>query len=74
MNVVGFIMKLSPISDNLAVNLSYCYVFGLCDKMLTSEDNITDHMSGIFPAHMSAESPSNISPNPSEVKSKVSEP
>ena len=30
--------------------------------------------SGNFPAHMSAESPSNISPNPSEVISKVSEP
>ena len=27
-----------------------------------------------FPAHMSAESPSNISPNPSEVISEVSEP
>ena len=27
-----------------------------------------------FPAHVSAESPSNISPNPSEVISKVSEP
>jgi hypothetical protein len=27
-----------------------------------------------FPAHMSAESPSNISPNPSEVISKLSEP
>ena len=31
-------------------------------------------MSGNFPAHMSAESPSNISPNPSEVISEVSEP
>ena len=30
--------------------------------------------SGNFPAHVSAESPSNISPNPSEVISKVSEP
>ena len=30
--------------------------------------------SGNFPAHMSAESPSNISPNPSEVISEVSEP
>ena len=30
--------------------------------------------SGNFPAHMSAESPSNISPNPLEVISKVSEP
>ena len=30
--------------------------------------------SGKFPAHMSAESPSNISPNPSEVISEVSEP
>ena len=29
--------------------------------------------SGIFPAHVSAESPSNISPNPSEVISEVSE-
>ena len=29
--------------------------------------------SGNFPAHMSAESPSNISPNPSEVISEVSE-
>ena len=29
---------------------------------------------GNFPAHVSAESPSNISPNPSEVISKVSEP
>ena len=28
--------------------------------------------SGNFPAHVSAESPSNISPNPSEVISKVS--
>ena len=27
-----------------------------------------------FPAHVSAESPSNISPNPSEVISEVSEP
>ena len=31
-------------------------------------------MSVNFPAHMSAESPSNISPNPSEVISEVSEP
>ena len=31
-------------------------------------------VSGNFPAHVSAESPSNISPNPSEVISKVSEP
>ena len=31
-------------------------------------------MSGNFLAHMSAESPSNISPNPSEVISEVSEP
>jgi hypothetical protein len=31
-------------------------------------------MSGNFLAHVSAESPSNISPNPSEVKSEVSEP
>ena len=31
-------------------------------------------VSGNFPAHMSAESPSNISPNPSEVLSEVSEP
>ena len=30
--------------------------------------------SGNFPEHMSAESPSNISPNPSEVISEVSEP
>ena len=30
--------------------------------------------SGNFPAHMSAESPSNISPNPLEVISEVSEP
>ena len=30
--------------------------------------------SGNFAAHMSAESPSNISPNPSEVISEVSEP
>ena len=30
-------------------------------------------MSGDFPAHVSGESPSNISPNPSEVISKVSE-
>ena len=30
--------------------------------------------SGNFPAHVSAESPSNISPNPSEVISEVSEP
>ena len=30
--------------------------------------------SGNFPAHVSAESPSNISPNPSEVISKASEP
>ena len=30
--------------------------------------------SGNFPAHMSAESPSNISPNPSEVISEVLEP
>ena len=30
--------------------------------------------SGNFPAHMSAESPSNIFPNPSEVISEVSEP
>ena len=30
--------------------------------------------SGIFTADVSAESPSNISPNPSEVISKVSEP
>ena len=30
--------------------------------------------SGNFPAHMSAESPSNISPNPSDVISEVSEP
>ena len=30
--------------------------------------------SGNFPAHLSAESPSNISPNPSEVISEVSEP
>ena len=30
--------------------------------------------SGHFPAHISAESPSNISPNPSEVISEVSEP
>ena len=29
--------------------------------------------SGIFPAHVSAESPLNISPNPSEVISEVSE-
>ena len=29
--------------------------------------------SGNFPAHMSAESPSNISPNPSEVISEVTE-
>ena len=29
--------------------------------------------SGIFPAHVSAESPSNISPNPAEVISEVSE-
>ena len=29
--------------------------------------------SGIFPAHVSAESPLNISPNPSEVISQVSE-
>ena len=31
-------------------------------------------MSGTFPVHMSAESPSNISPNPSEVISEVLEP
>ena len=31
-------------------------------------------VSGIFPAHLSAESPSNISPNPSEVISEDSEP
>ena len=31
-------------------------------------------MSRNFPAHMSAESPSNISPNPSEVISEVLEP
>ena len=31
-------------------------------------------VSGNFPAHVSAESPSNISPNPSEVISEVSEP
>ena len=31
-------------------------------------------MSGNFPAHVSAELPSNISPNPSEVISEVSEP
>ena len=31
------------------------------------------NMSGNFPVHMSAESPSNFSPNPSEVISKVSE-
>ena len=31
-------------------------------------------MSGNFPAHVSAESPSNISPNPSEVISEVLEP
>ncbi len=31
-------------------------------------------MSGNFLAHVSAESPSNISPNPSEVISEVSEP
>ena len=31
-------------------------------------------VSGNFPVHMSAESPSNISPNPSEVISKVLEP
>ena len=31
-------------------------------------------MSGIFPTHVSAESPSNISPNPSEVIPEVSEP
>ena len=30
--------------------------------------------SGNFPTHMSAESPSNITPNPSEVISEVSEP
>ena len=30
--------------------------------------------SGNFPAHVSADSPSNISPNPSEVISEVSEP
>ena len=30
--------------------------------------------SGNFPVHMSAESPSNISPNPSKVISEVSEP
>ena len=29
--------------------------------------------SGIFPEHVSAESPSNISPNPSEVVSEISE-
>ena len=32
------------------------------------------NMSGNFPAHVSAESPSNISPNPTEVISEVSEP
>ena len=32
------------------------------------------NMSGNIPAHVSAESPSNISPNPSEVISEVSEP
>ena len=32
------------------------------------------NMSGNYLAHMSAESPSNISPNPSEVISEVSEP
>ena len=31
-------------------------------------------VSGNFPAHVSAESPSNVSPNPSEVISEVSEP
>ena len=31
-------------------------------------------VSGNFPTHVSAESPSNISPNPSEVISEVSEP
>ena len=44
MNVVGCIMKLSPISDNLAVNFSIGYVCDLCVKMFISEDNITDHM------------------------------
>ena len=32
------------ISDNLEVKISNCYVCGLCEKMFTSKDNITDHM------------------------------
>ena len=36
--------------------------------------SLTVSMSGNFPGHVSAESPSNISPNPSEVISEVSEP
>ena len=47
-------------------------IMGLCtlDPILSPPINL----SGNIPAHMSAESPSNISPNPSKVISEVSKP
>jgi hypothetical protein len=45
---------------------------GYADTKPTAQSPIDT--SGNFPVHVSAESPSNISPNPSEVISKVSEP
>ena len=46
----------------------------LAHRLLTRSLVPPMSMSGNFQAHMSAESPSNISPNPEEVISEVSEP
>ena len=45
-----------------------------CTELMTLNDTNAKLMIGNFSAHMSGESPSNISPNPSEVISEVSEP
>ena len=49
-------------------------VLAPCLRTLDGSDRPPIDTSGNFPAHMSAESPLNISPNLSEVISKVSEP
>jgi hypothetical protein len=47
---------------------------GPCSRVCELSAQPTIDTNGNFPAHMSAESPSNISLKPSEVISKVSEP
>ena len=63
----------------LKVTLQTCAPENFCSCLWGDEQTVkhaqtVSDMSGNFPAHVSAESTSTISPNPSEVISKVSQP